>query len=251
MKKKTYCCSGILLAGMLFFAGCGNEIPEMNEEERSMVVNYAADIVQKYDSNHLSKFQMMTPLPEESILKEESTEKLSEEEMLTEQENDFDGKGDSSNTNDEVAVIDNTEENTEKTLDEAIMYDGFHFSYEGYETDESYPSAGTESYFAMNATEDNVLLVLKFSVSNQSRSEQILDMLGTGIRFKIQIDGETKNALTTMLLNDFTNYKNVVASGESIELVTICEIPKESAENISSLALIVKNEGETATISLH
>ena len=89
MKKKIYCYSGVLLAGMLFLVGCGNEIPEMNEEERNMVVNYAADIVQKYDSNRLTKFQMMTPSPEESIQEEESAEKVSEQEMPKELENDF------------------------------------------------------------------------------------------------------------------------------------------------------------------
>ena len=144
MKKKIYCYSGVLLAGMLFLVGCGNEIPEMNEEERNMVVNYAADIVQKYDSNRLTKFQMMTPSPEESIQEEESAEKVSEQEMPKEQENDFSGETDTSDTVEQVEVIDNTTENAEATLDEAIMYDGFHFSYEGYETDESYPSAGTD-----------------------------------------------------------------------------------------------------------
>ena len=38
MKKKIYCYSGVLLAGMLFLVGCGNEIPEMNEEERRMLL---------------------------------------------------------------------------------------------------------------------------------------------------------------------------------------------------------------------
>ena len=120
MKKKIYCYSGVLLAGMLFLVGCGNEIPEMNEEERNMVVNYAADIVQKYDSNRLTKFQMMTPSPEESIQEEESAEKVSEQEMPKEQENDFSGETDTSDTVEQVEVIDNTTENAEATLDEAI-----------------------------------------------------------------------------------------------------------------------------------
>lgn len=251
MKRKTYCCCGVLLAGMLLLAGCGNEIPEMNEEERNMVVNYAADIVQKYDRNHVTRFQVMTPSPEASVQEEESAEKASEGELPKEQENDGEEANVSSDTTEQIEVIDNTAENTEVTLDEAIGYDGFHFSYEGYETEEAYTPAGTESFFTMNATEGTELLVLKFSAGNRSGSEETLDMLGTGIRFKIQINGETKNALTTMLLNDFANYQDVIAGGESAELVVICEIPKEQAGDISSLALIVKNEDKTATISLH
>ena len=251
MKRKICSCSCMLLAGMLLFTGCGNAIPEMNDEERNMVVNYAADIVQKYDSNHPTKLQMMTPSPEVSVQEEESTEKDTEGEMAEEKENDPEEKMDLSDSAEKVEVIDNTTKNTETTLDEAIMYDGFHFSYEDYETDKAYPSTGTESYFTMNAMEGNELLVLKFLASNQSGSEKTLDMIGTGIRFKIQVNGETKNALTTMLLNDFANYKDVLAADDSIELVVICEIPQEQARDISSLALIVKNEDKTATISLH
>lgn len=251
MKRKIYCCSGMLLAGLLFMAGCGNEIPEMNEEERSMVVNYAADIVQKYDSNHPTKLQVITSLPEESEPEAENEENTTEGEF-PEKPEDNSTKGDFSDSKDDkIEVIDNTAENSEVTLDQAIRIKGFHFEYEGCETDESYPSSGTESYFAMNATEGNELLVLKFSASNQSGAEEILDMLGSGIRFRIQVNGETKNALTTMLLDDFANFKDEIAAGESMDLVVICEIPKEQAGNVSSLALIVKNGGETATISLH
>lgn len=253
MKRKIYCCSVMLLAGLLLLVGCGNEIPELSEEERSMVVNYAADIVQKYDSNHPTKLQVITFLPDESEPETEYEENTPEGDFPEKlEDNSNSAKEDFSESKDEkVEVIDNTAENAELTLDQAIRINGFHFEYEGCETDESYPSSGTESYFAMNATEGNELLVLKFSASNQSGAEEILDMLGSGIRFRIQVNGETKNALTTMLLNDFANYKEAIAAGESTDLVVICEISKEQTGNISSLALIVKNEGETATISLH
>ena len=255
MKKKIYYCSGILLAGMLFFSGCGNEIPEMNEEEKSMVVNYAADIVQKYDSNHPTKLQVMVqnmdPVTEGQISNDENPEIIPEEETFKKQE-DLQKKEDSTDTTGKMAEVkDNTVENSEMTLDEAIKYDGFHFSYEGYEMQESYPSSGTESYFAMKATEGNELLILKFLASNQTASDETLDMIQSGIRFKIEVNGESRNALTTMLLNDFANYKNVITAGGSEELVIICEIPGEQINNISSLALIVKNADETATISLH
>lgn len=246
MKKKIVCCSSAVLIGMALLTGCQNAIPEMNEEERNMVVNYAADMVQKYDRNHPAKLQMLTLSQEEENAREAAEEEAAKEQTAKGQE-----ETDADDTSEQTEVIDNTQEDAEATLDEAIMYQGFHFSYEGYETRETYPAEGTELYFTMNATEGNELLILKFLADNQSESEEMLNLLDTGIRFKIQVNGETKNALTTMLLNDFANYKDVVAGGESVNLVAICEIPKEQMDDIASLALIVKNEDETATISLH
>lgn len=257
IKKKIYYYSGVLLAGMLFSSGCGNEIPEMNEEEKSMVVNYAADIVQKYDSNHPLKLQAMiqnenaASVTEEQIYEDENPEDVLKEEASAKQD-DSEKKEDSADTTGKMAeVIDNTVENNERTLDEIIMAGGFHFSYEGYETEESYPPSGTEAYFAMKATEGNELLILKFLASNQTASDEVLNMIQYGIRFKIVVNGENRSALTTMLLNDFANYKNVIAAGESEELVVICEIPREQVNDISSLALIVKNADETSTIPLY
>lgn len=250
MKKMMYY-SGLLIAGAVLLSGCNNQIPEMTEEEKAMVVNYAADIVQRYDSNHPAKLQMLTPEPEVSL-----PEDLADETSLpdeTKEEQMPDGvKPEASEAPDmENEVIDNAAESTEVTMDDFLQLEGFHFSYEGYEITEEYPDFETESYFAMNATTpDHTLLVLKFSASNQSQTEETLDMIQKKVRFKMEINGEVKNALTTMLLNDFANYQDVIAAGDTVELVVICEIPKEQEGNIESLGLIVKNEDETATISL-
>ncbi|MGN0376453.1 MAG: hypothetical protein ACI4ED_02345 [Suilimivivens sp.] len=250
MKKVIYY-SGILMTSVILLSGCSNEIPDMNEEERSMVVNYAADIVQKYDSNHPVKLQTLTPLPEENFSDQTENELEMEESVPKNQAADI---GQETASVDKVVletdVIDNTVVNSEMTLDSFLQLDPFSFSYVGYELDDSYPVSGTESYFAMNASEGNKLLVFKFLANNRSETEEILEMFQTGVRFKIQINGETKNALTTMLLNDFANYQGVVEAGEGVELVIICEIPAEQTLDTGSLALIVKNADETATISL-
>ncbi len=252
MKKIIYY-SGLLIAGAVLLSGCNNQIPEMTEEEKAMVVNYAADIVQRYDSNHPAKLQTLTPEPEASMPEEPSDETSLPDETKEEQIPDGSQEPEASEVpGKENEVIDNTDESTEVTLDDFLQLEKFHFSYEGYEITEEYPDFETESYFAMSATTpDHTLLVLKFSANNQSQTEETLDMIQKKVRFKMEINGEVKNALTTMLLNDFANYQDVIAAGDTVELVVICEIPKEQEGNIESLGLIVKNEDETATISLH
>jgi hypothetical protein len=123
--------------------------------------------------------------------------------------------------------------------------------YTGYEIAEEYPQQGEDLFFVMDAAEGKRLLVLKFMVSNVSDTEAVLDMSETGIRFKIAVDGEEKNALTTMLLNDFAYYQGTIAPGESTELVLVSEIPEEKNGEITTLELIVKNVDNISTISLN
>ena len=47
--KKLICMGSVLLGIMAFVSGCSNEIPELNENDQEAVVEYAADIVKKYD----------------------------------------------------------------------------------------------------------------------------------------------------------------------------------------------------------
>lgn len=238
MKKKILCGSLLLMLTVLF-TGCSNAIPDMNEEERNMVINYAADIIQKYDTNHVTKLQEPTPEPKQELsVDQDQTEENEPAETPAP----------------ETEIIDNTAENTEPvivTVDDFLQFDDFTFSYEGYEVDDEYPQNGTETYFAMSPTEGNKLLVLKFRAQNNMGSEAQLDMAGTGVRFKVQVNGNTKNALVTMLLNDFANYKGVIEAGGSEELVVITEVPEAQADNITSLNLILKNEAETATITMN
>lgn len=251
--KRWIALSGMLLAGAVVLSGCGNAIPEMDEETKAMVISYAADMVQKYDSNQEVRLQTLTVTEEEDVQeeesqisdKEEAEETAGSQEAPAQQETDP-GQG----AGQQTEVTDNTLENTQVTLDSFLQLDAFHFSYEGYEICDSYPTSGTEAYFSLSATAGNKLLVLKFKAENQRQTEETLDMIQTGIRCKVQTGGETKNALVTMLLNDFANYQDTVAPGESVELVVVCEISEEKTAVEEPLALVLKNAEETAAISL-
>ena len=79
---------------------------------------------------------------------------------------------------------------------------------------------------------------------------------GTGgssenIKGEFAVNGVEKNALTTMLPNDLANFAGTLGGGESMEMVLICEIPAQEAEEISSLELVLKGAEDTATISLN
>lgn len=243
--KKSFLISTCMILGLLMLSGCSNEIPNMTEESKDMVVEYAAAVVRKYDANRKQELMEL----EELIALEESkaAEAAKEEEKATE-----DVALESTLAPDEeVPVIENEEVAVPVTLESILQLEEMTLSYEGYETKAFYPDEGENLFFVMNATEGNELLVLRFSLQNHSQSEQTVDLISKGIRYKVEINGEVKNVLTTMLLNDLSNYKETVGQGSAEELVLICEIPSEQVNEITSLSLIVKSADEKATISLN
>lgn len=256
MKKIIYGMG--MFAAVMMLSGCGDAIPEMTEAERSMVVNYAADAVQRYNKNNPSRLQNVNLLYEEA-----SKDMAAGSEPETVQESK---EEDSSLSMEKPEIIDNTEsmeaapkESTdaptdappEATLNNFLNMEAFDFSYAGYETADNYPPASEEdAFFVMKASEGAKLLLLKFTAKNISDHEEMLDMSKTGMRFKVRVNGETKNALTTMLLNDFASFQESIEAGESKELVVVCEVSKEQAETIETLSLTARHDEAGITISL-
>lgn len=247
MKKKAVIGIVVLLSAVLA-TGCGNAIPELDEQQQALVVEYATSVLLKHDKNHETKLVELTLEQEEEAVDSAAKEELqdnsgSNKEEGAENESQEEGMED-------VEVIDNTQMPENVSIESFLNLDPIKITYTGYEINDFYPEQGDDLYFIMNATEGNHLLILKFTAENTSEAEANLNIAQSKTRFKIAVNGEEKNALTTMLLNDMPYYQGIVAPGESIELVLICEIAGEQTE-ISSLALIMKSVDDIATISLN
>lgn len=242
MNKATGITAAILTVS-LFLSGCGNQIPDMTEEEQALIVSYAAEVVERHDSNHSSRLESEEVV---ELKKEEKAQKEAKKEQLRQEEAEEE-------KNNEASSPEATKQEAELTLDDVIGTDGFTFSYEGYELTDSFPDVGEETYFAMNATEGQKLLVLKFLAHNISGEDRELSMVSSGVRFKITAGGKTQNALTTMLLNDFSNFSGTVPGNGTQELVLICEVPADGSVTeggSDGIAVIVRNGDKNATISL-
>lgn len=244
MNRATGITAAILTASLLL-SGCGNQIPDMTEEEQALIVSYAAEVVERHDSNHPSRLESEEAV---ELKKEEEAQKEAKKEQLKQEEA---AKAEEAKNNE--ASSETAKQKVELTLDDVVGADGFSFSYEGYELDDSYPDTGEETYFAMNATEGQKLLVLKFLAHNISGEDRELSMVSSGVRFKITAGGKTQNALTTMLLNDFSNFSGTIPGNGTQELVLICEVPADGSVTeggSDSIAVIVRNGDKNATISL-
>lgn len=243
--KKLICLGSLFFTISVFFSGCSNVIPEMSETEQEAVVEYAVNTVLKYDKRSMARLKEVKEIlpgnTEDNALEEEAA--ATPEPSALEPDPD-------------VEIVDPFGGNqdsgpSEMALESFLNMQDFTFTYAGYETAASYPAAGEEVYFTMNATPGTSLLIMKFNAKNQTQEAKELDLLSTGVRFRITVNGETKNALSTMLLNDLSSFRGVLEAGESTELVAITEIPETLAASVESVSVIAKNEDTTATISIN
>lgn len=234
----------------LCLTGCGNAIPEMTTQQQELVVEYAVSELLKYDKNHETKLVVLDVDQEAAgAVSNVASSELTDE--IPKEESESSTKVEEGISKDDVTVIDQTE-NVNISMEEFLKLNNVEITYTGYETADAYPpESQDEIYFYMSATEGNKLLVLKFDVKNVSAQDMELDMAGSQTRYKIVVNNEEKNALTTLLLNDMAYYKGTLAAGESVELVVVGEIPQEQEAQITSLELIMKNVDDTATISLN
>lgn len=245
--KKTLIYSCVLCAAVALLSGCGNEIPQMDETTEKLIVEYAAAAVRDHDANRISRLldkeELEIRLAEEARLQEILS--YAPEYTSSEEEQSSDGGDDSEKAKDKKE-----EEAPQLSLQEVMALNNLSIEYAGYEVTSSYPQNAEGTYFTMDALAGNKLVVVKFNVSNTSGNDQALDVLGDGIRFKINVNEESKNILTTMLLNDLANYQGIITSDSTQEFVLVSEIPEAQAQEIASLSLYIKNGDKSTTILL-
>ena len=239
MKNKKMRPFIILLAGTLLvsLSGCGNTIPALSEEQEALVVEYASTAVLKHDANYQGKLVDLSTLKNEEETPEEETtqEPVEEADIPKEPEQMQEPQQD-------VLSAEQAEAEIQADAEQILGLQDVSLTYSGYEVDEFYPKNGNEIYFVMNATPGNNLLVVKFTLRNLLNEEQDIQIQPGTVRVKIIMNGEEKNALTTMLLNDLATYQGTLGPNEETELVVVGEYPVEDLQVIDSLSVKLKNE---------
>lgn len=237
-RNKNMVCGALLCAMMLSMTACGNEIPDLTEEESQRIGEYAAVTLLKYDANNRSRLVD----PEVVIAKLEK--EAAKEEAKAEE------TGSTGTT--EVTMPTAQEEITASMEDFFGLPEGVSITYEDYMVADSYPEDGVEDdYFALDASTGKKLLVLRFCLTNGTEQEEKIDLLNTNSRYIITVNDSIRaNALTTMLPNDMSTYAETLEPGQSQELVLLLEVNEDVADAVQTITLRLKNASNEYTIQL-
>lgn len=258
MKKSVILCSIIMSMGLLL-TGCTNSfdhMPDLTEEESALISEYAAGILLKHDKNAgklASEDEIAAADERAAILQANMDEYLASQGMGEGEETGEASENDENNggTTDAIDAA-QTAEVPFEGIAQFCGADGFRIDYLGHTVCDSYPEDdGSNMVFAMDATAGNKLLVLRFTVENTTAEDKELNMLDLDTRFRIGInDGSMESALSTLLLDDLSSYKDVIPSGNAIVLVLTREITEEEAASVQTISLSMRNESGSATTSL-
>ena len=242
-RNKNIVCGALLCTMMLSMTACGNEIPDLTEEESQRVGEYAAVTLLKYDANNRSRLvdpEMVIAKLEKEAAREAA--KAAQEEVKAEE------TGNTGTT--EVTMPTAQEDITASMEDFFGLPEGISITYEDYMVTDSYPEDEAE-YFALDASAGKKLLVLRFCLTNGTEQEEKINLLNTNSRYIITVNDSIRaNALTTMLPNDMSTYAETLEPGQDQELVLLLEVNEDVAGAVQAIALRLKNASNEYTIQL-
>ncbi len=252
MRKKWL--KGCMIAGMAacILTGCGNTIPELTEEEASLVATYAADALLQFSKNNDSR---LLDTEKEGARREELEKRVEEirKQMKEEEQEEQEETGQSGsmgNVGDSAVPAAGVE-----SIAPFIGLDGFEVSYGGYEIKESYAENEFDEWDpTIEATEGKNLLIVKLNVTNTGDMPAVVDVLSKNVMFHISgtdMSGSTVNgtAMMTMLLNDFAYAQEEIDAGQNREFVLMIQVD-ETVTEVNTLSLYMKKDDEGMTVKL-
>lgn len=264
---KKYYSLAIILILSLSLTGCiVPTMTELTDEQEKLITEYAAGLLLKYDSNGNNglltdeQLQKAEAEEEEQRAKEERTKQLAreylekaeiakqkkEEEKAKKKAQKGEGAGSS-------AVAAGPVEIAGDGIASFVELDGVSVEYTGYEIKDTYPD-DAESVFVIDAAQGKKLVVLNMTISNTSSEDKSLDIFSNKAEYYLQIDENTVANSNTLLLNDFSIYRDTVAAGTSVPTVLLFEVDENSAIASGadgSAVLLMKNNGSTGTINIY
>ncbi|MCI8485134.1 MAG: DUF4352 domain-containing protein [Lachnospiraceae bacterium] len=228
-----------LLAAALILTGCGDEMATLTESEEEVIVNYSAGTLAKHNSYQQEGMSSVYPKEEEESFDSEETEEKEPENQEESKENKESEGSQEKPAEEEAKTV---------TLTEALAIPGIEFAYQDYSTSDSYRQG---DYFSLDALEGSTYVILNVNVTNTGAEAAECDLLSRQPVFHLKINGESgvKNVIS-MLENDLSTYISTLEAGQTAAGILMFEVPKELAENISSLELSLEMNGNTSEIKL-
>ena len=242
--KKGIACGALLCAMAMTMTACGNQIPDLTEDESQRVGEYAAVTLLKYDANNRSR--LVDPDVVIARLEKDAAKEAGRQEQAPTEEQPG-GTGAS-----EVEMPTAQEDIMTSLEDFFGLAAGVTLTYQDYQIADSYPEDGSsDAYFALDASAGKKLLVLRFALTNGTAQEENVDFLSTASRYIITVNNSIRgNALTTMLSNDMSTYAETLQPGETQDLVLLLEVNEDAANAIQNISLHLKNASNEYTIQL-
>lgn len=226
-------------------SGCSYRL-DYTEEEKEVIVDYAAAVVMKQDENlydrYLYELDTEQTTTETPTSESETTSPLSEEPSSGASQ-DVQDETTEKVTDAELTVA------TSKKLTEALGLHGLTAEYLDYAVTPQYPYANTDgAAFVMKAVNGTNLLSVKFRISNQTGNDIAINMMDPDRRYVLVLDDGTQvNVQLSLLLDALNTFEGMFKPGESKELVLVYQVKLNSKDDVNHLNIIFADDEGTET----
>lgn len=248
MKNRKKRVAWILIVTLIacLLVGCGDEIPDLTEEQNRMISEYAVGLLMKHDNK---KYSRLVEVPEEEELQTYIEETLPDEadsEQLVPEENVEDAVEGAEEIADSAEIFyDDT------TVAKFLGFNGISIDYSHYSVASTYPENNSAVYYACDAREGYKFIILYFDITNNTDSEAAVDLTRYRVRYSLSLDGKKyRSSQSTLDPSDISYYKSTLLAGEKRECACVFEFPDELCSQIDIMLLEMKKNNDRTTIKL-
>ena len=239
-RKRKSLLNIVLLAGALILTGCGEEPYELQDNERAVIVNYAAHIVAKYNVRQPEGYRYVyLPAEQEAGGEEEQPQDIQTEET-NEQEQQTDDR------TQEDMPADNADAATEEvkpavTLSEALGLKGVQAVYTGAEL--------TDHYGTVVPNTGKKLMILHVTLQNQTGKARKCDMLSLLPVFQAKVNGAQEvTSELTILPENLSTWEEKIPAGGSADTIILFQVKKDAVISVEQLELDVLVDGRSSRV---
>ena len=238
----------------LMVTACGNEIPDLTDEELYMVEEYAAKLLLKYDAN----YQGTTLSDEELEEKRAEAERRADVQAKAEEDRKAREKKKAEKEAQKQNDADKAEGDGEKQAPQKeyadiaafLGLDGISIEYAGFTFSEVYPMNSEVTQGLAHAPSGKKFMVLAFRMSNTSGEEKNIDMNAVNPSFTIVLGaGVKKSAQPSMQGDNLLGYTGTIAAGETKDVQLFIEV-NANTEPPKGATMNMKKDGESAEAML-
>lgn len=228
LKIKKIFLGGLLIACTGVLYGCGEQLYELQDNEQEIIVNYAAHIVAKYNTEQPEGYEYVyIPADDQT---EDGTSDETAQDHPDAQTPDGTGAGSSS------------QQDASATLSEALGLENIQAVYTGAELTDQYdesvvPESGRQ------------LLVLHVTLQNLTEKTQKCDILSILPTFRVKVNGEVEaTSELTILPDNLATWEADLEAGASENAVIIFQTNKDAVTQINQLEMEVQTEQKTSRV---
>ena len=228
LKIKKIFLGGLLIACTGVLYGCGEQLYELQDNEQEIIVNYAAHIVAKYNTEQPEGYQYVY------IPADDQTEDGTSDETAQDHPD--------AQTPDGTGADSSSRQDTSATLSEALGLENIQAVYTGAELTDQYdesvvPESGRQ------------LLVLHVTLQNLTEKTQKCDILSILPTFRVKVNGEVEaTSELTILPDNLATWEADLEAGASENAVIIFQINKDAVTQINQLEMEVQTERKTSRV---